>query len=233
MIGRLVKKTAGVLLRSVLLLTAASVILTASLMLGLRWLDPPTSSYIVRYEHAAKRPAKREWVNFEQIAWPMALAVIAAEDQQFPKHFGFDWRQIKLALKENKGRNIPRGASTISQQTIKNLFLWPGRSYFRKAVEAWLTVWMELLVPKKRILEIYLNIAQFGKSVFGVQAAAKHYFGTRAQWLTPRQARLLAASLPTPSSSNPAKPSDYLLSRDRALKTAMQKLGGKRVIDRL
>ena len=103
----------------------------------------------------------------------------------------------------------------------------------RKGLEAWLTLWMELLVPKKRIMEIYLNIAQFGKSVFGVQAASKHYFGTRAKWLNPRQSRLLAASLPTPSSSNPAKPSEYLRARDASLKVQMQKLGGKRVIDKL
>ena len=202
-------------------------------MLSLRWLDPPTSSYILRYEHAAKRTAKHEWVDFENIAWSMPLAAISAEDQRFASHWGFDWRQIRKALEENRSRNLPRGASTITQQTIKNLFLWPGRSYVRKGLEAWLTLWMELLVPKKRIMEIYLNIAQFGKSVFGVQAASKHYFGTRAKWLNPRQSRLLAASLPTPSSSNPAKPSEYLRARDASLKVQMQKLGGKRVIDKL
>ena len=214
---------------TLLLVIAATIVLLGSL----RWIDPPTSSYIVRYEQAAKRQAKHEWVDFEQIAWSMPLAAIAAEDQRFPEHWGFDTRQIRLAIKQNRQRSAPRGASTISQQTIKNLFLWPGRSYVRKAVEAWLTFWMELLVPKQRILEIYLNIAQFGKSVFGVQAAAQHYFGTSAKWLSPRQARLLAASLPTPSSSNPAKPSDYLLKREARLASDMPKLGGKRLIDEL
>lgn len=202
-------------------------------MLGLRWLDPPTSSYIMRYEHAAKRQARHQWVDFEQINWSMPLAAIAAEDQRFPNHWGFDTAQIRLALKSNRKKKAPRGASTISQQTIKNLFLWPKRSYVRKGVEAWLTVWMEIVVPKKRIMEIYLNIAQFGKSVFGIEAASKHYFGISAKSLSARQSRLLAASLPTPSSSNPAKPSEYLLQREKKLAVDMPKLGGKALIKRL
>lgn len=215
------------------MLLASLIILTVLLMLGLRWIDPPTSSFIIRYEIAAQREAKHQWVDFENITWTMPLAAIAAEDQRFPNHWGFDTKQIQLAFQENLKGGSQRGASTISQQTIKNLFLWPKRSYLRKGVEAWLTLWMEIVVPKKRILEIYLNIAQFGKSVFGVEAAAKHYFGTSAKWLTASQSRLLAASLPTPSSSNPAKPSKYLLQRERKLAVDMPKLGGQALIKRL
>lgn len=200
------------------------------LMLTLRWLDPPTSSYMIRYELAAKRQAKQEWVDFENIIWTMPLAAIAAEDQTFPQHWGFDTKQIRLAFQQNRKQQFQRGASTISQQTVKNLFLWPKRSYFRKAIEAWLTLWMEIIIPKKRILEIYLNIAQFGKSVFGVEAAAKHYFSTSAKWLTASQSRLLAASLPTPSSSNPAKPSKYLRQREKELAIDMSKLGNEVLI---
>lgn len=211
----------------------AIIVPTIMLMLSLRWIDPPTSSYIVRYEIAAKREAKQQWVDFDNINWTMPLAAIAAEDQRFPQHWGFDTKQIRLAFQENRKGRPQRGASTISQQTIKNLFLWPKRSYLRKGVEAWLTLWMEIIVPKKRILEIYLNIAQFGKSVFGIEAAAKHYFGTSAKWLSASQSRLLAASLPTPSSSNPAKPSDYLLQREKKLAIDMPKLGGQALINRL
>lgn len=208
-------------------------IVTALLMLSLRWVNPSTSGYMVRYEQAAKRKPKHEWVDFDQVAWSLPLAVMAAEDQRFPQHWGLDLHQIRLALQANAKRRNPRGASTISQQTIKNLFLWPGRSYIRKALEAWLTLWMELLVPKKRILEIYINIAQFGKSVFGVQAASSHYFGKKASDLNARESRLLAASLPTPSSSNPAKPSAYLQKRDRILRKQMEQLGGYELIKSL
>ncbi|MFT5258784.1 MAG: monofunctional biosynthetic peptidoglycan transglycosylase [Saprospiraceae bacterium] len=206
---------------------------TVALLLPLRWIDPPTSSYIMRYEKAAKRTARHQWVDLEKMAWSMPLAAIAAEDQRFPSHWGLDVRQIHYALKNNTSRRIPLGASTITQQTIKNLYLWPSRSLFRKGLEAWLSVWLEILLPKKRIIEIYLNIAQFGKSVFGVGVASQHYFGKDVSELTAYQASLLAASLPTPSSSNPAKPSAYLKTRGRALLKQMRQLGWRNVIIKL
>ncbi len=209
------------------------VITTIVLVFPLRWVDPPTSSYIMRYEKAALRDARHQWVDFDQIAWQMPLAAIAAEDQQFPNHWGLDLRQIRLAFKHNATRSTPLGASTISQQTVKNLYLWPSRSLFRKGLEAWLAIAMELMLSKKRILEIYLNIAQFGKSVFGIGAASYHYFGQPAINLNHYQASLLAASLPTPSSSNPAKPSSYLRERGLALRKQMRQLGGHHVIDKL
>jgi len=206
---------------------------SAALVGSLRWIDPPTSRFIERYEASSKRTAKQTWVSFDRIVWHLPLAVIASEDQQFPKHQGFDWQQIKSVIKGYTDGKPLRGASTISQQTIKNLFLTPAKNFGRKSIEAWLTFWLELTVPKKRILEIYLNIAQFGKSVFGVEAAAKHYFGVNANKLNTAQSRLLATCLPAPSRCNPNKPSEHTLKKTSWIETSMRKLGGKRVIDQL
>lgn len=208
-------------------------ILSAGLVGGLRWIDPPTTQFILQFEQSAKRSAKREWVNIEDIAWHMPLAVIASEDQQFPQHQGFDWVQIRKAVEDFQAGQALRGASTISQQTIKNLFLTSEKTFIRKSTEAWLTFWLELTVPKKRILEIYLNIAQFGKSTFGVGAAAKHYYGVTAKQINPAQSRLLATCLPAPSRCNPLKPSTHTLKKTAWIETSMRNLGGKRVIDQL
>ena len=118
----------------------------------------------------------------------------------------------------------------IRDRTVKNLFLWPGKSYVRKGIEAWLVIWMELIVPKRRILEIYINYAQFGKSVFGVEAASRHYFGISAKQLNPEQSALIAASLPTPSRSNPANPTQYLKDRAAFIQDQMPRIGGRRAI---
>ena len=156
---------------------------SAAPMLYLRFYDPPTSNFIELNKRNKNDQIKQEWLDLEDISLYFPNAVIAAEDQQFPNHFGFDIKQIELVLSERK-KGFSRGASTITQQTVKNLFLWPGRSYLRKGLEAWLTVWMELVLPKKRILEIYVNYAQFGTRVFGIGAASKHYFGIHARDLT-------------------------------------------------
>lgn len=226
------KKLSKLVFKLTVLSVSYAVLITVALMLSLRFVNPDSSSYIDRYEIAAKREAKFEWVDFNDIHWSLPLAVIASEDQRFPKHWGLDLEQIKKAIKENKTRKTPRGASTITQQTVKNLYLSGKRSYTRKVIEAWLSVWMELILPKKRILEIYLNIAQFGKSTFGAQAASRHYFSKSANKLNAMESRLLAASLPTPSRSNAAKPSAYLLSRNDQLREAMEKMG-KRLVDAL
>ncbi|MCL4121547.1 UNVERIFIED_CONTAM: hypothetical protein GTU68_001354 [Idotea baltica] len=165
----------------------------------------------------------------ESISLYFPLAVVASEDQQFPNHFGFDFKQIKLVLEQSEN-GISRGASTLTQQTVKNLFLWPNRSLLRKGIEAWLAIWMELIVPKKRILEIYVNYAQFGKSIFGVEAASQAYFGIPALQLTPEQSALIAATLPTPSKSNPAEPSEYLTSRAEFILDQMPRIGGRQLI---
>ena len=165
------------------------------------------------------------WVEYRHIAPAMRLAVVASEDQDFPFHHGFDWAAIDKALHHNEYSHRIRGASTISQQTAKNLWLWPGRSYFRKAVEAYFTALMELEWPKQRILETYLNIAQFDDNVFGVDAAAQHLFHESPARLTPPQAALLAASLPAPDRFNVKDPSAYLLRRQSWILNQMRMLG--------
>jgi len=205
--------------------------LSALPMIALRLINPPTSNFIELNKRSNNTNIKQVWVDMEEVSLYFPNAVLASEDQQFPNHFGFDIKQIKLVLNDKNG--ISRGASTITQQTIKNLFLWPGRSYVRKGIEAWLVVWMELIVPKRRILEIYINYAQFGKSVFGVEAASQHYFGIPAKQLNPEQSALIAASLPTPSRSNPAKPTEYLKERAAFIQDQMPRIGGRRAIQDL
>lgn len=204
-------------------------LVSAAPMVILRYYDPPSSSFIELNKRNNNTNIKHQWVPFEQVSLYFPNAVIASEDQQFPNHFGFDIKQIKLVLQERK-KGVSRGASTISQQTVKNLFLWPGRSFLRKGIEAWLVIWMELIVPKKRILELYVNFAQFGKSVFGVGAASQYYFGIDAKNLTPEQSALIAASLPTPSRSNPGKPSKYLQERADYILDQMPRVGGRRMV---
>lgn len=201
-------------------------------MVVLRYYDPPTSMFIELNKQRHNKDIKHQWRDIEDISAYFPVAVIASEDQQFPTHFGFDLKQIRLVLEDRKN-GLSRGASTITQQTIKNLFLWPDRSLVRKGIEAWLSLWMELIVPKKRILELYVNFAQFGKSVFGVGAASEYYFNIPASELTPRQSALIAASLPTPSRSNPAKPSDYLKERAAFIQDQMPRIGGRRLISEL
>lgn len=204
-------------------------LISALPMVALRFFDPPTSSFIELNKLNNNPNIQQQWVDFENISLYFPLAVVASEDQQFPNHFGFDFKQIRLVLEQSEN-GLSRGASTLSQQAVKNLFLWPERSFFRKGVEAWLVVWMELIVPKKRILEIYVNYAQFGKSIFGVEAASQAYFGIPASELDPQQSALITASLPTPSKSNPAEPSEYLQSRADFILDQMPRIGGRQLI---
>ncbi|PKN40659.1 MAG: monofunctional biosynthetic peptidoglycan transglycosylase [Deltaproteobacteria bacterium HGW-Deltaproteobacteria-18] len=196
-----------------------------------RFIPPPTSAFIItcqveRLLDPASGPAvMHEWTPMRRIPAHMALAVVAAEDQNFPNHFGFDLDAIARAVKHNKKSQNVRGASTISQQTAKNLFLWSGRSYVRKALEAGLTVLIELLWSKERILEVYLNIAQFGDGTYGVGAAAKRFFGKTPAGLTTREAALLASVLPSPDRFSPARPSSYLRQRAQWVQTQMRQLG--------
>lgn len=222
------------LLRWLFKLVILLCLLSAAPMIYLRYVDPPTSSFIELNKRHNNADIKHQWRDIENISLYFPNAVIASEDQQFPSHFGFDIKQIKLVLREReKGKGYSRGASTLTQQTVKNLFLWPSRSFVRKGLEAWLTAWMELIVPKKRILEIYVNYAQFGKRVFGVGAASRHYFGIEASQLTARQSALIAAALPTPSRSNPANPSPYLLERAAYIEDQMPRVGGRRMVKEL
>jgi len=166
-----------------------------------------------------------QWVDYGNIAPAMHLAVVASEDQTFPYNDGFDWVAMEEALQHNRVSRYIRGASTITQQTAKNLYLWSGRSYFRKLLEAYFTVLLDTEWPKQRILEIYLNSAQFDSNVFGVGAAARHLFNKPPALLQPDEAALLAAALPSPDRSDVVDPSDYLLRRQAWILDQMQQLG--------
>ena len=176
----------------------------AALILLFAVVPPPINVYQVQ-ERLRHGPLERDWVAWDDIAPVMARSVVAAEDANFCMHWGFDMAAIRAALED--GAN--RGASTISQQVVKNVFLWHGRNWLRKAMEGALTPAVELVWTKRRILHVYLNVAEFGTGVFGVQAAAQHHFGVDARDLTARQAARLAAILPDPKNRNPARPGSF------------------------
>ena len=167
----------------------------------------------------------QQWQSWQHISKHMKLAVIAAEDQLFPHHYGFDFDSMWQALQSNRQGNRVRGASTISQQTAKNLFLWPGKNLLRKGIEAWFTAWMELLLDKHRILELYLNLAEFGPGTFGVEAASQQYYGKSAKFLNRHEAARLAAVLPNPYRFKVLQPSDYIQQRTTWIEQQMQQLG--------
>ncbi|CNE49661.1 monofunctional biosynthetic peptidoglycan transglycosylase [Yersinia nurmii] len=172
--------------------------------------------------------AHSDWVPMSEISPYMALAVMAAEDQKFPDHWGFDMGAIESALAHNqRNQKRIRGASTLSQQTAKNLFLWDGRSWVRKGLEAGLTAGIELVWTKRRILTVYLNIVEFGDGIFGVEAAAQHFFHKPASRLSASEAALLAAVLPNPHRFKAHAPSGYVMSRQQWILRQMRQLGGK------
>lgn len=172
--------------------------------------------------------AHSDWVSMDEISPWMALAVVAAEDQRFPDHWGLDVEAIEKALSHNeKHENRIRGASTLSQQTVKNLFLWDGKSWLRKGLEAGLTVATEAVWTKRRILTVYLNIAEFGDGIFGVEEASQRYFHKPASRLTMSEAALLAAVLPNPIRYKAAAPSGYVRNRQAWIMRQMQQLGGE------
>lgn len=175
--------------------------------------NPPTTPYMLS-EGRRIGPVERVWADWDDIAPVMGRAAVAAEDANFCLHWGFDMRAIRAAIAEGG----TRGASTITQQTVKNLYLWHGRSYLRKALEAGLTPLVEAVWSKQRILEVYLNIAEFDEGVFGVEAAAQHYFGVAAKDLSPIQASRLAAILPAPKSRSASQPSAFVETRARAIR---------------
>ena len=225
-------RLAGRVLRWCGIALLAWLLLTATPVLLLRWLRPLTSAFMLEEQVAAwqARDARYHtdfrWVSLEQISPHAAIAVIASEDQQFPFHAGFDFDSIREAVRASERGKRLRGASTISQQVAKNLFLWPGHSFVRKGLEAWLTVLIETLWPKERILEMYLNIAQFGDGIFGVQAAAERFWHKPALRLSSGEAALLAAVLPNPLRLHAERPSRYLLLRRDWILGQMSDLGG-------
>lgn len=205
--------------------------LTLLFVLLFKWFPVPVTPLMVirTVQQAAAGKEIRmqhDWVAMKKISPNLQLAVIASEDQNFVNHWGFDLEAIDKAIKDSEKRNRkPRGASTISQQTAKNLFLWPGRSWVRKGLEVWFTGWIELLWSKKRILQVYLNIIEMGDGIYGAEAAARHFFGVPAEKLTSRQAATLAAVLPNPRRYNAASPGPYVSGRISWIQGQMQQYG--------
>ena len=219
-------------LRILGLALAGWVAVTVAAVVALRGIDPPFTAFMIEGRIAAlfRQPPgydfEYQWRDWDRISKHAAIAFVAAEDQKFPEHAGFDFKQIDKALQEReKGRRV-RGASTISQQVSKNLFLWRGQSWFRKGLEAGITVLIEAAWSKQRILEVYLNVAEFGRGAYGVQAAGERFFRKDAARLTPAEAALLAAVLPAPSRFKADAPSNYVRRRQAWILHQMTALGG-------
>ena len=206
--------------------TATFIVLTTvAIVLLLRWVPPPTSAFMLQ-QRLSGTVVDYRWTPMDRISPHVVLAVIASEDQNFFDHWGLDLKAIADAIDDNRTRRRPRGASTISQQVVKNLFLWPDRSYLRKGLEAYVTLLMEILWPKTRILEVYLNIAEMGNGVFGVEAAGQRFFDKPAVRLNRREAATLAAVLPDPRRMSAVRPSDYVIRRTWQIIEQMHALGG-------
>ena len=204
---------------------------TVLLVFAMRWINPITSSIMIQRQisalfHGEFELIKYHWVNYNDVSKFMPIAIVAAEDQNFPKHFGFDFKQIEKALKQNKRGKRIRGASTITQQVAKNLFLWEGKSLVRKGIEAYFTLLIELLWDKQRILEVHMNIAEMGNNIFGVGTASLAYFKKSPAKLTKAQAALLAAILPNPNKYSAVKPSGYVRGRQNWIIRQINSLGG-------
>jgi monofunctional biosynthetic peptidoglycan transglycosylase len=225
------------LVRGAIVLFLAWLAAMAAGVVVLRWVDPATTAFMLRDRIDAFVTAERgyafqyEWRDWPEISRHAAVAVIAAEDQAFPLHDGFDFKQIDKALVDRERGRRMRGASTITQQVAKNLFLWPGQSWFRKGLEAGLTVLIELAWSKHRILEVYLNIAEFGRGTWGVEAASRRYFHRSAAQLDPAQAALLAAVLPSPLRLRADAPTPYVRGRQAWILWQMSALGGPAILD--
>ena len=186
--------------------------LYAALILVFAFVPPPINFYQIG-EAWRLGGIEKDWVGWDEIAPEMALSVVAAEDANYCLHWGFDMAAIRVAIEEGEGR----GASTLSQQMVKNTFLWHGRNWLRKAAEAALTPVVEVVWTKRRILHVYLNTVEFDEGIFGVQAAAQHYFGVDARDLSALQSARLAAVLPDPKGRDAAEPSSFVRSRTRSI----------------
>lgn len=207
-------------------------VLSVLQVLVLRVIDPPFSMFMAARQLQAwgegdfRFGVAYDWRDLDEIAPSLPASLVAAEDQNFANHNGFDFKAIEKARANNaRGRKV-RGASTISQQLAKNLFLWSGRSWVRKGVEAWYTVLIEALWPKRRILEVYVNVAEFGDGIYGAQAAARSFWGKDAARLTPAESARLAAVLPNPKRYSAARPGPYVQRRAAWIQRNVQRIGG-------
>jgi monofunctional biosynthetic peptidoglycan transglycosylase len=210
-------------LYTLILLVAFSVLQ----VIAFRWLPVPgTPLMAIRsWEHRDDEQWKTtyNWTSMAGISPNMVLAVIASEDNRFESHHGFDWVEIDKAMNKEK-RKQKRGASTLSQQVAKNVFLWPGRSYLRKGLEAYYTILIEFFWTKQRIMETYLNVAEMGKGIYGVEAAARYYYKKPASQLSTSESAMIAACLPNPLERNPRKPTKYLQKRQQDIIGLMRKI---------
>ena len=222
----ILRKIGSAIFKIVLILIAVSFFQ----VVVLKWINPFTSSIMLQRQLSTffsdQGKINYRWIDYRNISKQVALAVVASEDQNFPYHIGFDFEQINKALKENKKRRHLRGASTITQQVAKNLFLWEGQNFLRKGIEVYYTVLIEFFWSKKRILEMYLNIAEMGKGVFGVGAASIIYFKKLPNRLTKSEGALIAAVLPNPVRYSIKYPSNYIRSRQFWIMRQMDLLGG-------
>ena len=218
--------------RWVVVLALLFVAITTLQVLALRFVDPPFSAFMAarQFEAAGERDwgfrVAYDWRDLDEMAPHLPVALVAAEDQNFATHHGFDFKAIAKARKHNARGRKTRGASTISQQLAKNLFLWSGRSWVRKGVEAWYTLLIETLWPKRRILEVYANVAEFGDGIYGAQAAARSFFRKDAARLSPAESARLAAVLPSPRRYSAARPGPYVQRRTRSIQRQMRYIGG-------
>jgi monofunctional glycosyltransferase len=212
-------------LRRLLLVALLAFLLAPPALIATFRLVPPPGTPLMLIRLAEGHGLERHWVPLERISPHLVHAVIAAEDNLFCTHKGFDWRALELEWRAYRAGERPRGASTITMQTAKNLFLWPGRSFARKALEAWLTPQIELLWDKPRILEVYLNIAETGPGLYGAEAAARAYFAKGAADLSRREATLIAAILPSPLGWSASRPSQLVDRRARTIATRIDQLG--------
>lgn len=213
-------RAGGRWLRSALIIVAAVLVLPIAQVGCVRVVDPPLTPLMLlrsaeaRMERRPSPPRRYQWIPFAQIPRSFLRCVLTSEDQRFFQHQGFDWKEVKIAQREAEKRGkSPRGASTITMQCARSLFLWQGRSWVRKGLEAYYTFWMEALLPKQRILELYANVIEMGDAIYGVEAAAQAHFGISARGLKREQSALLAAILPNPRQRDPRRPSAAVSAR--------------------
>lgn len=218
------------LLKLLLLSTITFFVSTILLTIILAFVNPNLTMLMVIKRHVSEDQGgsnriRKSWISVDGISPHMVLAVCAAEDSKFMEHNGFDWEAIQKAMKNNKRGKKLRGASTISQQTAKNVFLWPKRSWLRKGFETYFTFLIETCWSKKRIMEVYLNVAEFGRGIYGVEKAAQVYYNKSASKLNRNEAAMLATVLPFPAKRNPSKPSNYMVRYQNTILRNMYNMG--------
>lgn len=211
--------------RRILIRIVGAVLLAPLLVLLLYRFVPPPGTPLMVIRLFEGEAIQKQWMPLDHIAPALPRSVVAAEDNLFCQHWGIDLEAMREQVELAIDGETTRGASTVSMQLAKNLFLWPGRSMIRKGLEAWLTVYVELVLPKRRILELYLNVAEWGHGIYGAEAAAQAHFGVAASNLSPSQASLLAAVLPNPREWSAKAPSGYVAGRARVYRQRVLQLG--------